>query len=113
MFNYLHCKRLYTMFKSDSYWIRIIRNKYLIAILGFLVWMFVFDRNSLIDRIKYARALHEMEDEKRYYLEKIDEDSQRLNELKTDRENLEKYAREQFYMKKEDEDVYVIVEREK
>ena len=100
------------MFRKDSILGRIIRNKYLIASLIFLVWLFLFDRNSLIDRIKYAHELREMEAEKEYYLERIEEDSQRLEELKTDRENLEKFAREQFFMKKENEDVYVIVEKE-
>jgi cell division protein FtsB len=100
------------MFKRDSMLMRAIRNKYLIAILVFLVWLFVFDRNSLVDRIKYTRALKEMEEEKDYYLKRISQDSQRLEELKTDPENLEKFAREQFFMKKEEEDVFVIVEEE-
>jgi cell division protein FtsB len=101
------------MFRGGSKINRIIRNKYLIAALIFLVWLFVFDRNSLIDRIKYTHSLKEMEAEKQYYLESIEENSQRLEELKTDRENLEKYAREQYFMKRENEDVYIIIEKEK
>ena len=86
------------------------RNKYLMAVLVFLVWLMIFDNNSLIDRVKYLNILQEMEVEKQYYLERIEEDSRRLNELKTDRDNLEKFAREQYFMKKENEDVFVIVE---
>lgn len=97
------------MFKKDSILMRGLRNKYLIALLVFLVWLLIFDRNSLIDRVKYIRTLNSLEDEKQYYLERIDEDSRRLNELKTDRENLEKFAREQYFMKRENEDVFVIV----
>lgn len=82
------------------------------AVLVFLVWLLIFDQNSLIDRIKYLNTLNEMEDEKQYYLERIDEDSRRLKELKTDQDNLEKFAREQYFMKKENEDVFVIVEEE-
>ena len=82
------------------------------AVLIFLVWLLIFDNNSLIDRVKYLSTLHEMEDEKQYYLERIEEDSRRLNELKTDRDNLEKFAREQYFMKKENEVVFVIVEEE-
>ena len=89
-----------------------LRNKYLMAVLVFLVWLLIFDNNSLIDRVKYLNTLHEMKDEKQYYLERIDEDSRRLNELKTDRDNLEKFAREEYFMKKEHEDVFVIVEEE-
>ena len=82
------------------------------AVLVFLVWLLIFDNNNLIDRVKYLNTLHEMKDEKQYYLERIDEDSRRLNELKTDRDNLEKFAREEYFMKKENEDVFVIVEEE-
>jgi cell division protein FtsB len=97
------------LFKKDSVLMRAIRNKYLIAVTAFLVWLLIFDHNSLIDRAKYIRTLHDMEDERQFYIERIDEDSRRLNELKTDKENLEKFAREQYFMKKENEDVFVIV----
>ena len=97
------------MFSRNSILMRGLRNKYLIAVLVFLVWLLIFDRNSLIERMKYIRTMHDLENEKQYYLERIDEDSQRLNELKTDRDNLEKFAREQYFMKKENEDVFVIV----
>jgi cell division protein FtsB len=82
------------------------------AVLVFLVWLLIFDNNSLIDRVRYLKILHDMEEEKQYYLERIEEDSRRLNELKTDRDNLEKFAREQYFMKKENEDVFVIIEEE-
>ena len=97
------------MFKKDSILMRGLRNKYLMAILIFLVWLLIFDRNSLIDRIKYVRTRHDMEEEKQFYIERIDKDTRRLTELKTDRDNLEKFAREQYFMKKENEDVFVIV----
>lgn len=97
------------MFRRDSIFMRSLRNKYLIAVLVLLVWLLIFDRNSLIDRAKYIRTLHELEDEKQYYIEKIDEDSRRLTELRTDKDNLEKFAREQYFMKKENEDIFVIV----
>ena len=51
-----------------------------------------------------------MEKQKLYYIEKIKTDSARLYQLKTDNENLEKFAREQYLMKKDDEEVFVIVE---
>ena len=100
------------LLRRDSIIMRGLRNKYLMAVLIFLVWLLIFDHNSLIDRVKYLRTLHGMEEEKQYYLERIEEDSRRLNELKTDRDNLEKFAREQYFMKKENEDVFVIVEEE-
>jgi cell division protein DivIC len=98
--------------RRNSILMKGLRNKYLLAVLVFLVWLLIFDNNSLIDRVKYLNSLHEMEEEKQYYLERIEEDSRRLNELKTDRDNLEKFAREEYFMKKENEDVFVIVEEE-
>jgi cell division protein FtsB len=99
-------------FRRDSFIMKGFRNKYLIAVMVFLVWLLVFDNNSLIDRVKYLNMLHDLEAEKDYYLERIEEDSRRLNELKTDQENLEKFAREQYFMKKENEDIFVIVEED-
>jgi cell division protein FtsB len=98
-----------TLFRKDSVLMRLVSNKYLIAVSVFLVWLLIFDNNSLIDRAKYIRTLHELEDERQFYNERIEEDSRRLNELKTDKENLEKFAREQYFMKKDNEDVFVIV----
>ena len=96
------------MFRKDSILVRSLRNKYLIAVVVFFVWLLVFDRNSLVDRVRYIRTLNDLEQEKEYYIERIDEDSRRLDELKTNDDNLEKFAREQYFMKKDDEDVFVI-----
>lgn len=52
-----------------------------------------------------------MEAAKIYYQDKIKSDSYKLQELRTDRENLEKFAREQYYMKKDDEDVFIVVDK--
>ena len=89
-----------------------IRNKYIISLLVFFIWLLVFDRNNLVDRMKYIRMLKQMESEKQYYLEMIEEDSKKLNELKTNKENLEKFAREQYLMKREDEDIFVVIEED-
>ncbi len=90
---------------------RILRNKYILTLLVFFVWLLIFDQNNLIDRVKNVRKLKEMERQKEYYETRIEQDSRKLNELKTNRENLEKFAREQYYMKKPDEEIFVIVEK--
>jgi cell division protein DivIC len=90
--------------------VKIFRNKYILTLLVFIVWILIFDRNNLIDRRKYLMALDEMEQQKIYYIEKIQHDSVRLNELRTDAENLEKFAREQYFMKKDNEEIFVIVD---
>ena len=86
------------------------KNKYLIAGILFLVWIAFFDQNSWIERYQNIKELKQLEKDKTYYQQKIEEDTERLRELRTNNENLEKFAREQYLMKKENEDVFVIVE---
>ncbi len=88
----------------------IIRNKYVLTILVFGIWVFFFDQNNLLTRISDVKALRRLEEEKLYYQQKIKDDQQRLRELKTDNANLEKFAREQYRMKKPNEDIFVIIE---
>ena len=85
-------------------------NKYVIASLIFLLWILFFDQNNLLNRISDLRNLREMKAQKEYYAKKIETDIQRTKELETDDDNLEKFAREQYLMKKANEDVFVIVE---
>jgi len=86
------------------------KNKYVIAILFFLVWILFFDQNNLLDRVGAIRKFQQMEKDKKYYLEKIKSDTKKLEELRTDRENLEKFAREQYLMKRENEDIFIVTD---
>jgi cell division protein FtsB len=88
----------------------LLKNKYVLSLLVFLVWLTFFDQNNLIDRVKQLNRNEQLKKEKTFYIEKIKEDSTKLHQLKTDEENLEEFAREQYYMKKKDEDIYIIVE---
>jgi cell division protein DivIC len=87
-----------------------LRNKYVLTISVFTIWMLFFDQNNVVDQLKMSIEINQLEDDRAYYLEQIEKDSTRLHELTTDRENLEKYAREQFLMKKPNEDVFVVIE---
>ncbi|QQS51977.1 MAG: septum formation initiator family protein [Bacteroidota bacterium] len=90
-------------------WAVRLKNKYMIAIIAFVFWVSFFDQNNLMERIQIKRELMRMDNEREYYLEKIQHDAARLKELKTNTQNLEKFAREQYLMKRDDEDVFVIV----
>jgi len=87
-----------------------LRNKYVLTISIFAIWMFFFDQNNMVDRMGMSAEIRQLEDDREYYQEQIQKDSARLNELTTNKENLEKYAREQFLMKKKNEDVFVVIE---
>ena len=88
------------------------KNKFILTSLIFFVWILLFDSNNLLDRVKDIRNLNRLEKDKEYYLEKIEIDAQKLKELRTDNENLEKFAREQYLMKKDNEDIFVIIEKD-
>jgi len=87
-----------------------LKNKYVLTISVFAIWMLFFDQNNVVDRLQMMSEIRRLEADREYYLEQIVKDSTRLHELTTNRENLEKYAREQFLMKKKNEDVFVIIE---
>lgn len=87
----------------------VLRNKYILTIVIFVVWLLLFDSNNLIARYKEMRELHKLKTDREYYLNKIETDKKKLHELKTDNQNLEKFAREQYRMKKPDEDLYIIL----
>jgi cell division protein DivIC len=86
-----------------------VKNKFVLAITFFVVWMLFFDQNNMIDRVKAIRQINQLKRDKVYYQEKIKSDSRKLKELRTDKDNLEKFAREQYFMKKDDEDIFVVV----
>lgn len=86
-----------------------VRNKYVIATALFVVWVAFFDENNLVERFQNLIELSQLKESKEYYIRKIKEDAQQLKELKTNNENLEKYAREQYLMKRNNEEIFVIV----
>jgi cell division protein DivIC len=102
----------YFMFRNQniSRFLNILKNKYVLTSLVFIVWLLFFDQNNLLDRKKYVREYRQLLKDSEYYLEKIEEDKRRLEELQTNNENLEKFAREQYLMKKDDEELIVIRE---
>ena len=90
----------------------IFRNFYWVTGLCFLVWMTFLDSNDLISRFKLSSKLRSLEQEKEYYQAKITEVEKDRKELMTNRELLEKFAREKYLMKKEKEDIFIIQEED-
>jgi cell division protein FtsB len=86
----------------------ILRNKYLLAIVAFLVWMFFFDRNDLLsqfERVSHSNELKKMEEKKGL---EITDTRKELDLLKTNAQTIEKYAREKYLMKKDNEDLFIV-----
>jgi cell division protein DivIC len=85
-----------------------LKNKFILTLIVFFIWILFFDRNNLVDRFISAREIRQLERDKLYFKTRITRDSTRLKELKTDSDNLEKFAREQYLMKRSNEDIFII-----
>jgi cell division protein DivIC len=89
-----------------------LRNFYVVTFLVFLVWMLFLDSNDLVSQYKLSSKLDKLETEKAYYLEKIGEVKKDREELLSNKELLEKFAREKYLMRRKTEDLFVIIETE-
>ena len=89
-----------------------INNKYFYTGLVFLIWWVYFDQESLVVQYNIANIKAGLEDQKEYYLVEIEKDEASINTLQNDTVLLEKYAREKYLMKKDNEDVFLIVRDE-
>jgi len=86
------------------------RNFYVVTGLCFFIWMLLLDSNDLISRFNMTNKIRSLENEKEFYQEKIAEVEKDRKELMTNKELLEKFAREKYLMKKDKEDIFIIQE---
>ena len=89
---------------------RIVFNKYLLTTVAFVVWMVFFDSNNLMTRNKLQEKLDGLNVEKQFYIQEIRKDSTLTNQLMSDSSQLEKYAREHYLMKKDKEDLFLVID---
>ena len=86
-----------------------LKNKYVIAITAFVIWVLFFDRNSMIIQYRLSNTLSSLQSEKEYYEVALEKDSIALQTLEHDKSKLEKFAREKYLMKRDNEDIYLII----
>ena len=87
----------------------VFRNKYFLAGAAFAVWMVFFDRNDLFTQRERRMELRALEKSKQYYTDQITNERKVLEDLQNNPAAIEKYARERYGMKRDNEDVYLIV----
>lgn len=92
---------------KEKRWFRILSNKYLLIILVFTVWMFFFDSNSYLFHRELNKEREKLQNNEAYFEEEIEKDRAIIEQLQ-DKEGLEKYAREKYFMKKDNEDIFII-----
>lgn len=95
--------------KTLSFIQKYIVNKYSITAVGFLIWMFFFDNTSFLvinelnqDIDKYEKQLH-------YYKTEYEKNDSYFKKLMNNKDEKEKYARENYFMKKPNEEIFILV----
>ena len=86
-------------------------NKYTISGLIFLIWIAFLDKNSIVEKVELRNKISTLEKEQKYYQDKIEDDNRKIKELLSSPDNLEKFAREQYFMKNPNEDIFVITKK--
>jgi cell division protein DivIC len=92
---------------KDKSWFKFLSNKYVWVLCFFCVWMIFLDNYSYFGHRILDQQIEDLEDNATYYKEEIKKDQENIKQLKNS-EQIEKYAREKYYMKKDSEDIYII-----
>jgi hypothetical protein len=107
-FEILMWKKLQTRIANLPGWLK---NIYFICGVAFVVWMAAIDDNNVVNQYRKHAELSALLEKKKFYLQQITETQKQLSELTTNPASQEKFAREHYWMKRGNEDVYVIVRK--
>jgi len=88
---------------------RYIHNWFFYTGLLFVVWISFFDKNSLVEQSKLSKTIHDLDSREQFYQSELVKASNEIQAYEKDTALLEKFAREKYYMKKDNEDIYVII----
>jgi cell division protein DivIC len=84
------------------------RNKYILALTVFAVLMLFIDHNDIFNQLDRKKQLNDLLASKKFYQQQIDQTKKDLADLQNNSAALEKYAREKFLLKKDNEDIFVV-----
>ena len=91
----------------------ILRNKFLWLFVLYFLYLLFINQNSLISQVRLALRLRDLEKEEQYYRKEIQQVESDMKELFSGVDEMEKFAREHYWMKRDSEDVYIFMEEEK
>ncbi len=91
--------------------IKLLKNKYLLSIVALVVWLAYFDKNDVFTQFDLIQKCNKLNAEKEYYKTEIAKNKTEIFELQNNMKSLETFAREKYLMHKDNEDVFVFVEK--
>ncbi|WP_282628982.1 FtsB family cell division protein [Empedobacter sedimenti] len=93
---------------KDTRIVKFVWNRYFILTLAFAVWMIFFDQNSFFVHRELDKQIKLLEVDESYYQEHLDTEAEKLNQLNSNPAEIERIAREKHFLKKDDEDIFII-----
>lgn len=91
--------------------LNLLKNKYLLSIIGLVVWLLYFDKNDVFTQFDLIKKCNKLNVEKEYYIAEIENNKKEIDDLEHNTKSLETFAREKYLMKKDNEDVFVFVQK--
>lgn len=91
--------------------LKLIKNKYFLVIVGLVVWLLYFDKNDVFTQFDLIKKCNKLNSEKEYYISEIEKNKKEIVELQNNKKSLEIFAREKYLMKRDNEDVFVFVQK--
>lgn len=88
-----------------------IKSKYFIAFAAFFVVIVFLDKNDLFTQLDRRKELHQLEKTRQHFQTQIESEKKELESLKNNPATIEKYAREKYLMKRDNEDLFLITEK--
>ena len=88
-----------------------LKNKYFLSASAFIVWILFFDPRDVFTQMEHRRELRELQVSKAWYEKEISKESVEAQQLKSNPATIEKYAREKYLMKRDNEDIFIVSEK--
>lgn len=88
-------------------WFKVLTNTYVMVLTAFVIWMLFFDTNSLLIHLELKKEINKLEKTQEFLKREIEKDKKIIEKL-SDEKELERFAREEYYLKKKDEEIYLI-----
>ena len=91
--------------------LKILKNKYFLVVVGLFFWLLYFDKNDVFTQFDLIKKCNKLNSEKEYYINEIENNKKEVIELQNNKKSLETFAREKYLMKRDNEDIFVFVQK--
>lgn len=106
----IKCMSKFVQFIRTNPVLRFLQNKYILVIIVAFFWLTFLDKYSIVSQIKMGKTIERLKADKQFYIQGAEDTDYEIEKLTTDPAELEKYAREKYWLKRNNEDLFIIVD---